>query len=146
MVDHDPHGKYLGKDAETLSTFKGRIDSILRMLEDSQASQTSLDHRTIAKSAYGKDFHSAEVLHSVYETVHTRLKELSRVFGDQIEAAGLAALVADRGYDGVDAEQEARMRAIQERTERHFREAQKHSGGHGNDKGAGSKDGKKAGY
>ncbi|MGW1073953.1 hypothetical protein [Streptomyces sp. NPDC002537] len=106
----------LAKEAETLATFKGRIDKILENLEDSSSSLKSIADQTITKDAYGTGFDSAQHLAELYEQVHERLKTLSKTFGDQVEAMGLAALIADRGYDGIDAEQAARMRAIEERT------------------------------
>ncbi|GHF55151.1 hypothetical protein [Streptomyces morookaense] len=116
-------GSYLAKEAETLTTFKGRIDELLAKLEKSSASPKAIGERRIAKEAYGRGFDSAGDLAALYDKVHGRLQELSKLFGDQIEATGLAALISDRGYDGVDAEQAARMRAIQESTQKHYRDA-----------------------
>lgn len=116
-------GGYLVREAETLTTFKGRIDELLAKLEKSSASPKAIGDRRISEGAYGKGFDSASELAGLHDKVHDRLQTLSKLFGDQIEATGLAALISDRGYDGVDAEQAARMRAIQESTQRHYRDA-----------------------
>ncbi|MEU3351360.1 hypothetical protein [Streptomyces sp. NPDC037389] len=106
----------LAKEAETLTTFKNRIDEVLADLEKSAASPKSMGDQKVAHDAFGRGFGSAEGLAALYDAVHARLETLSKVFGDQVEAMGLAAVIAERGYDGVDADEAARMRAIQERT------------------------------
>ncbi|MFC5725006.1 hypothetical protein ACFP1Z_33180 [Streptomyces gamaensis] len=105
----------LSKEAETLTAFRNRVEEALSKLERSSASAKAMGDHRIAGDAYGKGFDSAEALAALYETVHGRLQELSKVFGDQIEAMGLAAVIAERGYDGMDAEEAARMRGIEER-------------------------------
>lgn len=105
----------LAKEAETLTTFKNRIDEVLANLEKSAASPKTMGDQKVAHDAFGKGFGSAEGLAALYDAVHARLETLSKVFGDQVEAMGLAAVIAERGYDGVDADEAARMRAIQER-------------------------------
>ncbi|MGW1197468.1 hypothetical protein ACWD4B_16760 [Streptomyces sp. NPDC002536] len=133
MDNRGSGGGYLAKEAETLTTFKGRIDELLAKLEKSSASPKAIGDRRISRDAYGRGFDSAHDLAGLYDKVHGRLQELSKLFGDQIEAVGLAALISDRGYDGVDAEQAARMRAIQESTQKQYRSpksgaAQQHTG------------------
>lgn len=139
-----PFGKKLVKEAETLAKFKGRIDKVLTELEKSPASKKNIDHQTITRAAYGsgEKFTAAEDLSKLYDKVHERLKTMSKSFGDQIEAMGLMAVVAEHGYEGMDAEQAARMRAIQERAKEHYRdpEAGKHAGEHGAGKKHGGKD------
>ncbi|AZQ73850.1 hypothetical protein EKH77_23880 [Streptomyces luteoverticillatus] len=112
---------HLAKEAETLTTFKNRIDEVLANLEKSAASPKTMGDQKVAHDAFGKGFGSAEGLAALYDAVHARLETLSKVFGDQVEAMGLAAVIAERGYDGVDADEAARMRAIQERTHEYER-------------------------
>ncbi|MCC3779892.1 hypothetical protein [Streptomyces sp. UNOB3_S3] len=111
----------LAKEAETLTTFKNRIDEVLANLEKSAASPKTMGDQKVAPGSFGKGFGSAEGLAALYEAVHARLETLSKVFGDQVEAMGLAAVIAERGYDGVDADEAARMRAIQERANEYGR-------------------------
>ncbi|RLU96589.1 hypothetical protein CTZ27_16320 [Streptomyces griseocarneus] len=108
----------LAKEAETLTKFKGHIDKILENLEDSSSSVKSIADQKLPKDVYGS-FDTAKGLADLYEHVHGRLKELSQTFGDQIEAMSIAALIADRGYDAVDADQAARLKAIEERTRKY---------------------------
>ncbi|MEV0266611.1 hypothetical protein AB0I49_35420 [Streptomyces sp. NPDC050617] len=114
-----PFGKNLVKEAETLAKFKSRVDKVLADLEKSPASQKSIDHLTIPASAYG-DFDSAKKLSTTYAAMHARLSTLSKIFGSQIEAMGLTALVAEKGYAGIDAEQAARLREIQAQASEHY--------------------------
>ncbi|MFE7116763.1 hypothetical protein ACFU99_15245 [Streptomyces sp. NPDC057654] len=107
-----PFGKNLVKEAETLAKFKSRVDKVLTDLEKSPASHKSIDHQTIPADAYGT-FDSAKKLAGKYAAVHERLSTLSKTLGDQIEAMGLTALAAEKGYEGLDAEQAARLRQIQ---------------------------------
>ncbi|MFF4221249.1 hypothetical protein ACFYZH_00105 [Streptomyces abikoensis] len=106
---------HLAKEADTLTTFKNRIDEVLANLEKSAASPKTMGDQKVPHDAFGKGFGSAEGLAALYDAVHARLETLSKAFGDQVEAMGLAAVIAERGYDGVDATEAARMRAIQER-------------------------------
>ncbi|MFI1798701.1 hypothetical protein ACH427_15310 [Streptomyces sp. NPDC020379] len=119
--DQRPFGNgNLVKEAETLAKFKGRIDTIVSELEKSPASQKAIAHQTIAKGAYGTGFGSADDLAKLYDKVHDQLKTLSQTLGDQVEAMGIAAVVAERGYDGMDAEQAARLKAIEERVRKNY--------------------------
>ncbi|MCC3766647.1 hypothetical protein [Streptomyces sp. UNOC14_S4] len=108
----------LAKEAETLTKFKGHIDKILENLEGSSSSVKSIADQKLSKDVYGS-FDTAKGLADLYEHVHERLKELSKTFGDQIEAMSIAALIADRGYDAIDAEQAARLKAIEERARKY---------------------------
>ncbi|MEV0281533.1 hypothetical protein AB0I22_34825 [Streptomyces sp. NPDC050610] len=115
-----PFGKNLVKEAETLAKFKSRVDKVLTDLEKSPASHKSIDHQVIPSDAYGT-FDSAKKLSAKYAAVHERLSALSKIFGDQIEAMGLTALVAEKGYDGIDEEQAARLRQIQAQVRKNYR-------------------------
>ncbi|MBD3010166.1 hypothetical protein [Streptomyces sp. 5-10] len=130
-----PFGKRLVKEAETLAKFKKRLDKVLTDLDKSPASHKTISQQFITRDAYGSGtgFTSADDLANLYEKVHARLETLSKSFGDQIEAMGLMAIVAERGYDGMDAEQARRMREIQARTRKYYREpTEKHAGQSGN--------------
>ncbi|WP_245738223.1 hypothetical protein [Streptomyces sparsogenes] len=115
-------GKGMAKEAETLAKFKSRIDKVLSDLEKSPASKTKLDEQTISRAAYGNStLTSADALSQMYNQVHEKIKIYSKTFGDQLEALGIAALIAEKGYDGVDAEQRRRMQEIQAEAQKYYR-------------------------
>ncbi|MBB5940035.1 hypothetical protein [Streptomyces zagrosensis] len=109
-------GADLSREAETLSYFKGKIDKILHDLESSPAAKSKISDQTITRAAYGTGFSAADDLASMYDKVHGRLEKFSRTLGEQLEALGIAVQIADRGYDGIDAQQAARLQQIQRRT------------------------------
>lgn len=121
-----PFGKGMAKEAETLAKFKGRIDKILSDLEKSPASKKKIDEQTITRATYGAQLDAvpwaADNLAKAYDTVHEKLKAWSKTFGDQIEAMGIAALVAEKGYDAIDAEQRRRMQEIQAEAAKYYRD------------------------
>ncbi|MEU3877009.1 MULTISPECIES: hypothetical protein [Streptomyces] len=122
-------GGHLAKEAETLTTFKNRIDEVLAKLEKSSASPKTIGDQKVPADTFGRNFGSAQQLAALYDKVHARLELLSKQFGDQVEAMGIAAVVAERGYDGVDADEAARMRAIQKRAGEYERQLTGKSGG-----------------
>ncbi|MGR3935593.1 hypothetical protein [Streptomyces sp. BRA346] len=107
-------------EAETLASFKSRIDKILLDLEESPAARSKISDQTVAHAAFGAEFTAAADLAGAYEKLHARLEKFSRTLGDQLEALGIAVQISDRGYDSVDAEQAARLRAIQKRTAEYY--------------------------
>jgi hypothetical protein len=121
-----PFGKGMAKEAETLAKFKGRIDKILSDLEKSPASTKKIDEQAITRATYGAQLSgvhwSADDLAKSYDVVHEQLKTWSKTFGDQIEAMGIAALIAEKGYDAVDAEQRRRMQEIQAEAAKYYRD------------------------
>ncbi|WP_431041876.1 hypothetical protein ACQUSR_08095 [Streptomyces sp. P1-3] len=111
------------KEAETLSKFHGRIQKVLDDLEKSPAAKKNLDHETVSKASFGSDdFVAAGVLAPAVEQAHARIKELAQVFQDLIEGLGLAALNVEKDFEGLDAEQAARLREIQERATKYKEE------------------------
>lgn len=117
-----PFGKSMAKEAETLAKFKGRIDKVLSELEKSPASKKKIDEQTITRAAYGGKLGSADDLSKLYDQVHEKLKNWSKVFGDQLEAMGITALIAEKGIDGVDAEQRRRLQQIQAESAKYYRD------------------------
>ncbi|MEC4019170.1 hypothetical protein [Streptomyces sp. H27-D2] len=112
--------KHLAREAESLKTFKGRVDTMLAELEGSKASHGNIGHQKVSRASYGSGFAEADDLAALYEKVHAQLETLSKTFGDQIEAMGIAVQMADKGYTGADEEQAERLRAIQRRTRKHY--------------------------
>jgi hypothetical protein len=107
-------------EAETLASFKSRIDKILLDLEDSPAARSKISDQTVTRTAFGGEFTAAGDLAGAYEKLHARLEKFSRTLGDQLEALGIAVQISDRGYDSIDAEQADRLRAIQQRTAKYY--------------------------
>ncbi|MEU0810433.1 hypothetical protein [Streptomyces sp. NPDC005970] len=117
-----PFGKGMAKEAETLAKFKSRIDKVLSDLEKSPASKKTIDEQTITRAAYGGSIDSAGDLSKLYDDVHEKLKNWSKIFGDQLEAMGITALIAEKGIDGVDAEQRRRLQEIQAEAAKNYRD------------------------
>ncbi|MEU9796467.1 hypothetical protein AB0E27_38920 [Streptomyces sparsogenes] len=132
----------MAKEAETLAKFKSRIDKILSDLEESPASPKNIEGQTITRATYGAQLDgvpwAADNLAKSYDTVHEKLKAWSKTFGDQIEALGIVALIAEKGYDAIDAEQRRRMQEIQAEAAKYYRDPEtgrpatgsEQSGGH----------------
>ncbi|MFF4173952.1 hypothetical protein [Streptomyces sp. NPDC001744] len=118
MAGPDGHGK---KDLEvgevTLQTFQTRMQKLLDELKSSPAEHTKIGEQRITPDAYGTGFAAATELHGAYDKVRTRLEELTRIFGETIEAMGIRARIADKGYSGVDEEERQRFAAIQKSVE-----------------------------
>ncbi|GAA2386731.1 hypothetical protein GCM10010420_06950 [Streptomyces glaucosporus] len=110
-------GKDLAYEAETLADFKRRIDDIIDELESSPASHKQISNQDITPDAYGTGFSAAEDLSSQYEKAHERLKTLSRLFGEQLEALGIATQIVDKGYENIEAEHRQRFHSIRTRVE-----------------------------
>ncbi|MFC0598612.1 hypothetical protein [Streptomyces palmae] len=114
-------GKGFAKEVKTLKGFKSRIDDVLLKFADSPGAKKNLDSHGVPTTAFGSSsFNAAGILAGHVEKAHARLSELSQILGDQIEALGIAAVIAENNYEGVDAEQSARLKAIQERAERYY--------------------------
>ncbi|AGP54642.1 hypothetical protein [Streptomyces rapamycinicus] len=113
-------GSDLKVEAETLASFKSRIDKILVDLEESPAAKSKISDQTVAHTAFGAEFTAAADLAGAYEKLHDRLEKFSRTLGDQLEALGIAVQISDRGYESIDAEQADRLRAIQDRTTKYY--------------------------
>ncbi|MFP8960807.1 hypothetical protein ACLIYP_09615 [Streptomyces nanhaiensis] len=113
-------GKGLDYQAETLTAFKGRIDELLAELGKSPASHKQIGEQTVTPDAYGTGFSAAEDLSALYDKVHTRLETLSRLFGEQLEALGIATEIVEKGYGNVEADQRQRFQAIQTQVDEHW--------------------------
>ncbi|MBW1601208.1 hypothetical protein JJV70_03630 [Streptomyces sp. JJ66] len=124
-MGHDPYGVPMGatsdfkRAAETLTEFKKRVDGILDRLGESEAANSRLSSREVPKASYGTGFAEAEDLALQYEKVHTHLTNLSKTFGDQIEAMGIAVLGADIGFDNLEDDLKRRFWNIHQNTAQH---------------------------
>ncbi|MBH5337290.1 hypothetical protein IHE55_22020 [Streptomyces pactum] len=104
------------REVESLLDFKRQIDRIVADLGDSPAAQGEISRQSIVRSAFGQGFAAADDLAAAYDAVHRRLEKFSETLGEQLEALGIAVQIADRGYDGVEADQVERFRRLQKKT------------------------------
>ncbi|MFJ4338151.1 hypothetical protein [Streptomyces sp. NPDC088915] len=94
------------------------MQKLLDELKGSPAEHTKIGEQKITPDAYGTGFAAATELHGAYDKVRTRLEELTKIFGETIEAMGIRAQIADKGYAGVDEEERRRFAAIQKSVEK----------------------------
>lgn len=106
----------------TLQSFYTRMQKLVEELKGSPAEHKKIGEQKVTAESYGTGFAAATELHTSYGKVRTRLEELTRTFGETIEAMGLAATIADKGYTGVDEEERERFAEIQKRTQDEYRE------------------------
>ncbi|MEU7167518.1 hypothetical protein AB0A70_23200 [Streptomyces morookaense] len=110
-------GGELHAEAEVLKAFKRRVDAILTNYLDSEGAPGRIAEAAPGTGHMGQNFAEVTALHGAYNAVHERLKTLSQLFADQIEALGTAVLGAGVGYENVDAGLRDRLLAIQRRTQ-----------------------------
>ncbi|MFI9000458.1 hypothetical protein [Streptomyces sp. NPDC053541] len=101
----------------TLLTFQTRMQKLVDELKGSPAEHTKIGEQKVTAASYGTGFSAATQLHAQYEKVRTRLEELTKIFGETIEAMGIRAQIADKGYDSVNEEQRQRFQQIQKSTQ-----------------------------
>ncbi|WP_345041073.1 hypothetical protein [Streptomyces sannanensis] len=119
MAELDGDGnRYLEVDGVTLQAFKARMEELLRTLNESPAQHTKIGDQTITADSYGTGFAAADELAKAYDKVRSRLETLTRTFGEQIEAMGIAVHIADKGYGGVDVDEARRFEEIRKATEK----------------------------
>ncbi|WP_370415164.1 hypothetical protein [Streptomyces fradiae] len=104
----------------TLLTFQTRMQKLVDDLKGSPAEHTKIGEQKVTAASYGTGFSAASELHGAYEKVHTRLEELTKIFGETIEAMGIRAQIADKGYDSVNQEQRDRFQQIQKSTQEDY--------------------------
>ncbi|MGW1183102.1 hypothetical protein ACWD7Y_17410 [Streptomyces drozdowiczii] len=107
----------LDTPSESLKSFKTRVDKLLTALDGSPAAHSRITEQKVTAAAYGTGFWEAVGLSASYDLVHSRLTELSKTLGEQLEAMGITVDFADRGYQNVDHEYAERLKAIQKRVE-----------------------------
>ncbi|MCX2181503.1 hypothetical protein KV205_13315 [Streptomyces sp. SKN60] len=100
----------------TLLTFQTRMQKLVDDLKGSPAEHTKIGEQKVTAASYGTGFSAATELHGAYEKVHTRLEELTKIFGETIEAMGIRAQIADKGYANVDQEERERFQEITKRS------------------------------
>ncbi|RSS76925.1 hypothetical protein [Streptomyces sp. WAC06614] len=121
---------------ENMVKYKQRVDALLDQLKGSKAASGEIADGTLAQGALGKGFPEAEALHTAYNKVRSELEGLSKALAGQIEALGIAILASKVGYENIDEDVKARMRAIhssaQTQWEKHQKERPNQPQGQGN--------------
>ncbi|MFI2413150.1 hypothetical protein [Streptomyces sp. NPDC018947] len=99
-----------------LSTFKKRVDDLLKTFEESAGGAAKVGSHSLPESAFGSGaFPEGKQLHLEYERVHERITALSKSLGLQLEAMQIAVHGVDVTFDNLEEEQ--RLRFHQIRTE-----------------------------
>ncbi|QLE72263.1 hypothetical protein FGW37_12215 [Streptomyces rectiverticillatus] len=117
--DQGPQGG-LAAELSSLKKFKGRVDDLLRTLDESDGSPGKVADTALTQTHLGKGFHAAEALFGVYRDVHNDLVTLAQLLNDQIQALSSAVLDAHSGYANTDAEEREKLWAIHERMQRQY--------------------------
>ncbi|MFI0239809.1 hypothetical protein [Streptomyces sp. NPDC016845] len=103
-------------EGETLSTFKRRVDALLRDLERSKAAPKSIANGALPGGRLGA-FDEADALHSAYTKVHSQLENLSKMLALQIEGLVVTVDASKTGYDNLDDDVRARLNRIRSQTD-----------------------------
>lgn len=104
-----------------MAGFKKRVDDLLRELDDSEAAPTKVGKDRIERSQLGSaEFMEAQFLYDSYAIVHDELEKLSKALGAQIEGMGLAVQASRVGYENLDADIKARMKAVNAEVEKYY--------------------------
>lgn len=96
-----------------LSTFKKRVDDLLKTFEESAGGATKVGSHSLPESAFGSGaFPEGKQLHLEYERVHERITALSKSLGLQLEAMQIAVHGVDVTFDNLEEEQRLRFHEI----------------------------------
>lgn len=107
-------------ELETLTTFKNRIDGMLKDLDASDAAPKKIGQDRLQQAHLGTGFGESSKLMSTYNHVHDRLETLSQLLADQIEMMSLSVNGAHDDYHNMDEDQRRRMWAIYDTTDQHY--------------------------
>ncbi|MFE1311521.1 hypothetical protein [Streptomyces sp. NPDC058755] len=111
-------GPNLEASRDALKKFVGRVDAVLRQLEESAGNPTRVDAQRIRPTSLTSGpaniFPEAHDLYHQYSRVHEKLTSLSKSLHLQIEAMGIAVDGANHGFDELEEEQRQRFWAIQQ--------------------------------
>ncbi|WP_234381867.1 hypothetical protein [Streptomyces sp. XY332] len=105
---------------DTLSEYQKMVDDLLDDLTGSAADHKKLATNTLPAAKLGSGFPEADALFKSYTTVVSELEKLSKGLAGQIEALGIAILMAGKGYSGVDEDTQRRMAAIAKKAKEEY--------------------------
>lgn len=104
-----------------MAGFKKRVDDLLRELDESEAAPAKVGQDRLERAQLGAaEFKEAQFLYDSYAIVHDELEKLSKALGAQIEGMGLAVQASRVGYENLDADIKARMRAVNAEAEKYY--------------------------
>lgn len=104
-----------------MKDFKKRVDELLRELDESEAAPAKVGQDRLSRAQLGAaEFREAQFLYDSYAIVHDELEQLSKALGAQIEGMGLAVQASRVGYENLDADIKARMKAVNAEAERYY--------------------------
>ncbi|QNE79380.1 hypothetical protein F0344_22710 [Streptomyces finlayi] len=108
-------------ELQSFTKFRDRIDELLQDLKASPADAKKVGEDRVAPTEFGDvAWTEAQGLYGSYKTVITELENLSKMLSDSIEGMGIAVLASHKGYENMDEDIRARMRAISGSTEEHY--------------------------
>lgn len=106
---------------KAMAGFKKRVDALLRELDESEAAPAKVGQDRLQRAQLGAaEFKEAQFLYDSYAIVHDELEKLSKALGTQIESMGLAVHASRVGYENLDADIKARMRAVNAQAEKYY--------------------------
>ncbi|MFF0889110.1 hypothetical protein [Streptomyces sp. NPDC003456] len=106
---------------KAMAGFKKRVDDLLRELGESEAAPAKVGRDRLQRAQLGSaEFKEAQFLYDSYAVVHDELEKLSKALGTQIESMGLAVHASRVGYENLDADIKARMRAVNAEAEKYY--------------------------
>ncbi|MEU2286439.1 hypothetical protein ABZ614_31690 [Streptomyces sp. NPDC013178] len=96
-----------------LSTFKKRVDDLLKDFEESAGGSSKVGTHSLSQTAFGMgNFPEAKALHLEYERVHERITALSKSLGLQLEAMQIAVHGVDVTFDNLEEDLRYRFHEI----------------------------------
>ena len=113
----------LGYDPESITSFKNRVDELIKNLKDSPAGSAKLDAEALSRSQFGgggPGWIEAAGLADAYTTVIDQLKQLSKLLADSLEGMGIAVVASKDGIEQLDDDIRRRMLAIERRAKAHY--------------------------
>ncbi|WP_335941304.1 hypothetical protein [Streptomyces sp. PTD5-9] len=109
-------------ELSSFTKFRERIDELLRSLKESPAAPAKLGEVSIGLTQFGDPaWMEASGLHAAYKEVVSELETLSKLLSDSIEGLSIAVLAAHKGYENLDEDIRARMLAIKNDTQAHYK-------------------------
>ncbi|WP_121716253.1 hypothetical protein [Streptomyces sp. E5N91] len=106
---------------DAMKGFKKRVDELLLELDRSEAAPGKVGQDKLTRAHLGSaEFKEAQFLYDSYAVVHEELEKLSKALSAQIEGMGLAVHASRVGYENLDGDIRARMRAVNAEAEKYY--------------------------
>ncbi|MEV8533518.1 hypothetical protein [Streptomyces sp. NPDC051211] len=105
---------------ESMVNYKKRVDALLDQLKGSKAEHGKFADGTLGAEDLGKGFVEAASLHTAYNKVRTEMENLSKTLANQIESLAIAIEASRVGYENMDEDVKARMRALQKQAQEQY--------------------------